>query len=78
MSVKVKYNEVLRVMQSGESHINLYKSHVHSHGANEECSEDDGHEHDHGEKHGLLHAHEMEQEENEDDQSVVSFYYEDE
>ena len=76
MSVKVKYNEVLRVMQSGESHINLYKSHVHSHAVNEECSEDDGH--DHGEKHGLLHAHEMEQEENEDDQSEVSFYYEDE
>ena len=74
MSVKVKYNEVLKVMQSGESHINLYKSHVHSHAADEECSGDEDHVHD--EKHGLLHAHELENEE--DGQSEVSFYYEDE
>jgi hypothetical protein len=52
MKVKVEFHEVLRVMRSGESHVNLYKKHEHT----AECNHEHDHEH---EEHGLLHAHEL-------------------
>ena len=78
MKKQVSFNEVLGIMRSGDSHYNLYSEH----GAH--CK----HEHDthleHAEEmHNLLHAHDHEQEElqaeldEEDQESMVSFYYED-
>jgi len=71
MSKKVSYHEVLGIMKSGEAHINLYKKHdPEGHRIHMEL---------HEEAHGLLHAHECEAADDEQDQeSLVSFYYEDE
>jgi ABC-type Zn2+ transport system substrate-binding protein/surface adhesin len=56
MKVKVEMKEVLRVIRSGEAHINLYKKHEHT----ADCDHTHDHDHDHEhEEHGLLHAHEL-------------------
>ena len=80
MSKRKSFNEVLAIMQSGEAHINFYKKFDPE--ALKKHQEDmKKHKEETEEKRGLLKAHALENEDIEESfeqESIVSFYYEDE